>query len=407
MTTNTNGSGSLLQRLGWARGARLEVSFGGSAMVRSALLFSILVLAVGCGAPTPKEVAEQASDDVRQLVRDALATGNQTNNWKSIDDAFVNGGTRPKVPEASSADSSLDLYAKFATRIFDEKNVVSSGGGATVFGLTGTLLCSGPDGTTRPDSKCVTQIDSLKLQLKVSGGLDLTLLVGPEALQPLTLRLRAKKSIAVEYDYAQVEKALVFVNSTLTTDSPFNGLGVVAKGKLEWKLEKNGADDFTLSQSVLEALSIEVTDKMGISRGGSLEARSPMLALRVEGPARKITATVDVGRAEYHGLYRDLFGVKGNAPGVLSIAGLTGQLIFEDGKTHSLKGLGIGNGQTFLSYAGKNVFTLDFNRDSGRKVDLSWATSVAGVRIEASSPLTLEAFTGFEALAADIAPSTV
>jgi hypothetical protein len=341
---------------------------------------------------------------VSDLLRGAIATANGTNNWTSVDELFVNTGLsrsasdRPKFPDASSADSTIDAIKKYIGRIFVDGNVVSSGGGATVFALTGAVLCSNPEGTSTPSSDCVDQFNKLALKVKVSGGLDLTVQVGPANLEPLVLRVRTGKSLAVEVDLDAGQKALEFINQTLASRSPFNGSTVQASGRASVTLEKFGADDFGLSQAVLSPVAVTVTDQSGVSRRFNLESRSPTTSVRIEGPAHRGTVTVELGKATWNSPYRDLFGGGAQGPLDISVAGVGAQLKLEDGKGSSLLGVTLGNAQSFLAYGGRNFITADLNETQGRKFDVSWSKTAQGLSFVLTPGVDVKVYTGLAAL---------
>lgn len=382
-------------------------------MTRSARLLAVVAVAVlsGCSAPTPEEVAERTATDIAELVRGAIATASGTNAWTSVDEFFVSTGLsrsaadRPKFPDASSADSTLDFVTKLTRRIFTQANVVSSAGGATVFALTGAVLCS--DGNSAPSMDCVETVDKLGLKVKATGGLDLTLQVGPSSLEPLVLRVRGGKSLALELDLDVGQRTYEFVAQALGSRSSLGSTTIQSAGRVSFTLEKFAADDYQLSQAVSAPVAVTVTDQQGVSRRFNLESRSPAIALRLEGPARRGSLTVDWGKATWSGPYRD-FNASSALPGGLdvSLAGLGAQLKFEDGKGSSVAGLTLGNAQSFLSYAGRNFITVDLNDGLGRKVDVGWSKSARGLSFVLTPGIDLKVYTGFAVLKTPTSGST-
>lgn len=195
----------------------------------------------------------------------------------------------------------MELVAKYSEKIFADGNVVDRPVGALVFGLSGNILCTDPPTNALPSPDCVSQLDKLQLRLKATAGPDLTLEVGPDHLAPLVIKLRSKVSFAIEEDLDATQKAALFINQALGSGSPLNGVTINAKGRLEFKLLRNGDHDFTLSYSNLAPLEVEYVDAAGFERSWSSEARSPVASLRVEGPAKKLTLLADQGRFEGRG----------------------------------------------------------------------------------------------------------
>lgn len=367
-------------------------------------VMAALVVLTGCRPPDPKEVAARTSKDVQNLVREAWETGAQTNNWRSVDDFFVQSGaststsSRPRIPAASQLDSGLDSVSEVLARVFTEGNVVDTAGGAVTFQVRGLDVCS-----NSPD--CISQVDRMDIRVKAWGDMDMALLVGPQRFEVSVLRIRAGKSIAWEVDLAQAQQASAFLTQVLNTNTGFQlpYATLTASGKYELKLEKNAAMDFTLSQSILTPLTWAMTASDGVTRTASLEARSPAYSVRVEGAARKLTALVNLGQTSYRGLWKDFGNSGASGPIEILLAGLSGTLVFEDGKNEQrLENVGIGDGQSVVRYSGRDVLTVDFNKNDGRRVNITASPTARGVSLSASPGLQVEVFTGFGALDAEL-----
>lgn len=380
-------------------------------MTRGLFAALVAVLVVGCRPPDPKEVAAKTSADVKALVREAYDTGAQTNDWRSVDEAFVSTGmasspaSRPRLAPVTSLDSGLDEYSKLLARVFTEENVVSSAGGATVFKVRGADVCTGPSGQA-PAPACVEQVDKLELKLKASGDLDLTLQVGPGNIEPLTLKIRTGKSLAIETDLAQAQRAALFINDTLST-SGAGSVQVTASGRVELRLEKNGAQDFTFVQAITAPVSVLVTGTDGVQRTVKLAAKNPLSSIRVEAPARRLTVLADAGNVELRGLYNDLFAGTANGPAELLLSGFSGTLVIEDGKAHSLKRFGFGSGQSVFRYKGQDAFTFDFNASRGRTADFAWTSDASGLKLTVSPGLEVHAVSRLALLEPDLGTDVV
>lgn len=380
-----------------------------------------LVLTVVACVPSPKELAAQASTDSKGLIQEALETGQQTNTWQSVDRLFVNSGAtsasaRPKMPDATASDATMDLLAKYSDRIFADENVVERPVGALIFGLSGTILCTDPRGTTAPSPDCVQQVDKMQLRLKATGGPDLTLQVGPDHLEPVVLKLRAKQSISVEEDLGATERALLFLNSALGTSSPANGATFTASGRVELKLLRHGDHDFTVSYSNLAPIDVKYTDAAGVQRSWTSEARTPVASVRVEGPARKLTVLVDQGRLEGRGLSTDYYyggssvsSVDGGstyvpptpAPISYLLAGLSAELNLAEGKDPTLTRVGLGDQQSSITWDGRKLLSVDLNATMGRHFDVAWKPVGAGARLDFTPGVEAAVYLGFAALPAD------
>ncbi len=367
------------------------------------VLFVLAAVAVGC-APSPKEVADQAAADTKSLLSEALETARLTNGWASVDDVFVSNGwsssaaARPHVPEASQSSEALDLVSKFADKLFAESNIVERPAGALVFALNGAIVCTDPrHNAATPSASCVADVDALQLRVKVTSGLDFTLQVGPSRLEPLVLQLRAKKSISLITDLGPMKDVVAFVNETLNENSPSPDSTFSGSGRVEVKLEKNGDFDFTLSQSTLSVLEGKWVQR-GLERTASIAAKSPMLALRIEGPAHRATLTLDVGRTDAHFFVSDLSrpadgGV--GTPVVFTLAGVSGEGVVSDEHAWQLTNLGLGDGQSTITTAAGTIASIDVNAALGRRFAVSGKGVAGGTQFELTPSLEAVVFSGF------------
>ena len=385
---------------------------------------ALVALALVACVPSPKELAAQASTDTKSLLREAMETGQLTNTWQSVDQLFINTGatsstSRPRMPEPNQSDSLMDLLAKYSDRIFADSNVVERPVGALIFGLSGDILCSDPRGNSIASPDCVAQFDKLQLRLKATAGPDLTLQVGPEHLEPAVVKLRAKASISIEEDLAATERAALFVNQTLSTSSPLNGATFTAKGKVEFKLQRNGEHDFTVSYANLAPIEVKYTDTMGVQRSWSSEARNPVASLRIEGPARKATALIDQGRFEGKGLSTDYFysstAVTSADGGVTYVpatplpmswlfAGLSAELRVAEGANPTLTRVGLGDQQSSVTVDGRRLFSIDLNSTMGRRFDVALKPVGTGMRADITPGVEATVYVGLGALPANTRP---
>ncbi len=372
---------------------------------------------LGCGVPSPKEVAAQTAADSRSLIREALETGQLTNTWSSIDEVTVNTGmassaaSRPHMPEATIYDASLDTLSKYSDRLFDDSNVVERPFGGLVFAVPGAIVCSSPDGTQPGSPECIKNTNAMQLRIKVTGNLDFTVQVGPEHLEPVVLRVHGKDSLSVEVDLDAMQRSFVYVNGALGQASPTNGQTLVSKGKVEIKLQRNGDHDFTLSYSNLAAISARYSDASGHVRTWNAEAKSPVASVRVEGLAKKLTALLDEGSLEVSGPSSDFgytyytSGSGGSSSQALPsvpmsffLGGLSAQLNLQDGKSPTLTRLGLGSKQSTITYDGKKLLAVDLNASMGHQFDVTGKTVGSGMRLDFSPGVEAVVYTGFAAL---------
>ncbi|MDP2273370.1 MAG: hypothetical protein Q8N23_08980 [Archangium sp.] len=364
-------------------------------MTQRALLSALVVLSFAC-APDPKVVAERTAVDVQSLVREAWVTAEGSNGWASLDSSLLALGvsaesrsTSMRVPAVTSLDTGLDSLKKRVDRIFAESNIIDRSGGALTFQVRGVDVCTDDNGALNAD--CAASVDRQQLFVKASGDLDLALLVGAEKNEIFSLEIRKNASIAVVVDLARSMAAMSSLQSAqqgMTVTYSFN-----AKGKVEWRLAKNGKDDFTLSSSVLSPVTSEMTGTDGVTRTATIGAKSPVASIRVEGPAKRATLVYGAGEVRYAGLLRDLLNDEAFAsrPVDVFFAGLGATLIFEDGKNARLEGAGLGSTTSTIKSGNDVLFSIDFNKDRGRTVAATWEPTAAGFKLNFTPGLQLDA----------------
>ena len=264
-------------------------------MTRQSLLSlvttALALLSFAC-APDPKVVAERTATDVQSLVREAWVSAEGTNQWPTLDSSLLALGvsaearaSSARVPAVTALDTSLDSLKKRADKIFAESNIVDRSGGALTFSVRGVDVCTADSGSL--DAACADSIDKQHLAIRASGDLDLVLLVGTEKAELFTLQIRKGVSVAAIVDLARATAAMAALQTAQS------GAAVTytfdAKGKVEWRLTKQGAGDFTLSASVLDPVTYTMTGTDGVTRSATIGAKSPVASLHLEGPAKRAT----------------------------------------------------------------------------------------------------------------------
>lgn len=351
---------------------------------RSAVVLALAALATACQPPSPQEVAAQTEKDVDSLLTSAIATARTTNTWSSIDSTYTMGervGTvrqRPTVPADTSSNDLMRWLRKYTSRIFTDANVVSSGGGATVFGVTGDIICFDPEYPQYPASaECVRQVNAAQLKLKVTAGIDITLQVGPQNIEPIIVRIRPK-SLSYEVDLAKSQQASAVLSQAF--GQSWASWSMVSKGRYEMKLEKFDELDHQVSINVYEPIEVMVTDDRGIQRGYTTQARSPIASLRIEGQNRRATAVANFGLTTYRGVGTDWFGYSSTATAPLEakLAGFTAQAIWQDGQAQQLNNVSFGDSSSTVTFAGQTILAVDMNAACGRKVEGKYSRTVSG-----------------------------
>lgn len=373
-------------------------------MTQRALLSAALALfSLAACAPDPKVVAERTAVDVQSLVREAWITAETSNKWATLDSSLLALGVSAearsssmRVPVVTSLDSSMDTLKKRIDRVFAESNIVDRSGALT-FQVRGVDVCTDDNGAL--DSACAESVDRQKLFIKASGDLDLALLVGDKKDEIFSLEIRKNVSIAIVVD---LEKTIAAVTALQSAQS---GMTVTysfkATGKMELRLTKHGKDDFSLSSSVLSPVTYEMTGSDGVVRTASVGAKSPLASIRVEGPAKRATFQYGYGEVRYLGLLRDVFTSEttSSRPIDVFLAGAGFSLVFEDGKTARLEGVGLGSTTSTVKSGNDVLFSVDFNKDQGRTVSATWEPTAAGFKLNFTPGLQVNAHVGLGVLA--------
>lgn len=369
---------------------------------RTLLSAALASLALFACAPDPKVVAERTATDVQSLVREAWVTAEGSNQWSTLDSSLLALGvsaearaTSMRVPAVSSLDTSLDAVKQRIGAIFAESNIVDRSGGALTFQVRGVDVCTSDSGAL--DASCADSVDELHLLVRASGDLDLALLVGTEKAELFSLEVRKGVSLAVVVDLARSLAAVAAIQSA--QGSPVSSTTYDAKGKVEWRLTRHGANDFTLSSAVLAPVTYSMTVD-GVLRTATIGVKNPLASLHVEGPAKRATVQFGYGEVKYTGLLRDLFTTEtaSSRPleAFLSGAGFT--LVFEEGKTARLENLGLGGATSTLKSGSDTLLSVDFNKDHGRAVGATWAPTAAGFALTFTPGLQAEAHFGLGAI---------
>lgn len=376
-------------------------------MTRQSLLSlvttALALLSFAC-APDPKVVAERTATDVQSLVREAWVSAEGTNQWPTLDSSLLALGvsaearaSSARVPAVTALDTSLDSLKKRADKIFAESNIVDRSGGALTFTVRGVDVCTADSGSL--DAACADSIDKQHLAIRASGDLDLVLLVGTEKAELFTLQIRKGVSVAAIVDLARATAAMAALQTAQS------GAAVTytfdAKGKVEWRLTKQGAGDFTLSASVLDPVTYTMTGTDGVTRSATIGAKSPVASLHLEGPAKRATFQYGYGEVRYTGLLRDYFTTETTSTRPLEVflSGAGFSFVFEDGKTARLESAGLGNGTSTIKSGADTLLSIDFNKDQGRTVAATWEPTAAGFKLNFTPGLQLNAHVGLGAIA--------
>ncbi|HLV67382.1 MAG TPA: hypothetical protein VKY73_16285 [Polyangiaceae bacterium] len=374
---------------------------------------------VGCGPSSEEEVSGQAlaltaQENVESALRGASSAGSFVADSATLADllsavAVDECDSEPPcatgsvceaecVPEAitvddlrearSDVDAAIDdLVEVLRERVFTPENLESEDGSSATYRLGADLLCGDSAGTgvedTGPDPECVEQADRLQIRLRLSspspGNVDVSLLLSAEQRNPATLELH-RDHVGVVFDLGEFKATVDALGEELDGISEF-------AGRVGLELRKNAELDYSLRANVLETLEIGTIDDLGQEVRVSIGQSVPTFELRLDGNARRVLGSYDLGRFGVQGplnAFRDSFDEQeSDALGspmpektytgdiALSIAGIEGGVTL-DGEADAvdLTGIGLGDESSTLEHDGSLIAQLDVNPESGRHFDL-------------------------------------
>ncbi len=139
----------------------------------------------------------------------------------------------------------------------------------------------------------------------------------------------------------------------------------------------------------------------GVERSYTAAPRSPVLALRVEGAARKATATLDHARAEARFFGGDISrpadgGV--GTPVTFVLSGISAQGVVSETGPLQVNNLGPGDGQSTVSTPTGTVASVDVNASLGRHFAVTGQSIAGGMRFELTPAIETAFVLGLAAL---------
>jgi hypothetical protein len=343
-----------------------------------------------------------------------------------------------------------DVMKTLREEIFTSENLESEGGGTATYLLHPKTLCSsttssvdtpgtgapapagtgGSGTTTAPppepelDPDCVDEINRIQPRLRLSspsaGNVDVEILLTSSHLNPVTIELHQ--------DHAAIVVDLAETKATLDAAGEDTSSIAQMAGKFGLGIYKNGNLDYSLRASIIDAITLGITNDAGEAINYALGASDRMLELRLDGNQKKVTGSLDYGTMTIAGplnAFKDSFApveydpVTGlpierpNYTGAIEyfLAGIEGSATF-DGATDKLSftHLGLGDASSTLKLDGTALAQIDVNPNNGRHFDLSVEDQPDGTVVGFSPTLDVSAMLNFAPLAAqipDIAPDVL
>jgi hypothetical protein len=272
-----------------------------------------------------------------------------------------------QVPDGE--ETAEDLIA----RIFNDENHEGDG----VYRLTPELLCP-QDDTGAIDPECAANVEAAELRIRVElagDGLDFTLLVGPDRVEPLVLELRSDRlTVAVDLD----EAADAATHLASVVGEPI-ALPDVFEGQVAFSIVVHGPEDVSFEIAVREDIAVAIDTEDG-RVDFSTAARDPLASLRVDAAARALTALLDVGPTAASMPWQ-MANSASLATGTWAIdwSGLSFTASAQDGDDSvHIENIGWGDDTSTLRLDDAVLMAIDLNQSAGRRFAVTLSPDPAG-----------------------------
>ncbi len=277
--------------------------------------------------------------------------------------------------------SGQEIADNLVAELFNESNYEGNG----TYAIPGSMVCpdvevwdeQNPDGFSyEVDQACLDGLAALELRIHVEtagDGLDFDLLVGPGKANPLTIELRSDR-VTLASDLAEVKLAVEHIASVAPSEGEAIDLPQVMEGVVALSLVQHAAQDISIELAIRQELKIEGSLPGFGDLSFSSAAAEPLAALRLNGVAQTLTASIDLHRTQIS-MPWSAFDEFSGATGTLAIdwQGLSATVELGDSTSDSLfaiRNIGFGDGQSTVKLDDTTLLALDLNADSGRRFDL-------------------------------------
>lgn len=370
-----------------------------------ALALSSMV-AVGCGPPSVEDVSGAVRKTVELTAAQAGSSTSAMEGMTQLSDlaTVASAGLMPldalppmrpsvqlpslKLPSTAmnklvpTHDAELiatgeKIAAFLETRIFTEENVEERTGDAVIFRITGEDVCS--DGTTPAEPACVASFDNFEVRLRATrpnNSILVTLLVGPNRDEPFSFQM-SETFVAFTGNLAEIRETIIYVSNK--TGGELIGLPQTMEGVIELRATRGtGEHDFTLSQSILSAVTVQYTDAEGSLWSLQAAAGNDITRFEFIEAESRIRLALNVTQLDYS--FPNTFYIFDEATGTntpsvaqmdVRMGGASFALDTHDGATELLvSNIGLGEVSSFIKVDGVQVASVDINSASGRHFDL-------------------------------------
>lgn len=276
----------------------------------------------------------------------------------------------------SPAQARADDIAEFLReRIFADANLESEQLGVATYLLHGATFCDADSEATAREN-CIANIDSLQLRVTVAedtvaGGFALALLVGPDHLHPMDLKLGDSPSTAaLTADLGELKRCAEFAANVLHDDAILDTLPQVLAGRIQASIQTD-AEHIQFDAAVLEPLRVEVAQESGTL---ALALEESLWGAALERVERNFNFSIAMGSLDVMLPYSMLHDESTDSSRVVSghLAGASGNVALHDSDTDalSLTHLGLGDHRSTISIDNQEIVSLELNADVGRIFDL-------------------------------------
>jgi hypothetical protein len=369
-------------------------------------IFAVLLFAGACGSsaePADPQTARQrtaeslgildeAADSIAFTVEsDTLASteGSMASMNGSVDSPFffpedLRFVTPPAAGEPTWSEEARQFLEE---RVFIDANYEGDG----VYRLRGEDFCPADELTGAPDPQCVADFNEAELRVRAvlaGDGLDLTLLVGPDRVEPLTVELRSDR-ITVIVDLGAAKAAAAHIAAVTGTAVE---LPRILEGVVSAELVLNGPADVTVSFAIRQAVRVEGDLEAG-SYLFSSAAKDPLFRARGEGAARRLSIDLDIGQTAVSFPWDSFSFDETEDPtpvsGQLAVdaKGLSGSVVLEEGISQlRLSNIGLGEGKSTIKLDDYEILSWLLNADSGSRFGLTVTPTTDGTARFAFDP---------------------
>jgi len=348
--------------------------------------------------------------------------------------------TDPTTEPAAAIDCSTDLDMRppaqdlvdfLMGEIFVETAIEASTDTSITYRVQPSAVCgssttSSTDPNAEPetalDPDCVDMLDTMPVRLVVTsatkGDIDVAVRLGDSKKSVATIEVY-RNHLAIVTDLGQALDAYVELVRTEEPDFSFPG---EIDGKIRLELAKNAPQDYSLTWSIIEPLSISMQDAgdMGEPFELTLATSDPALSVRIDGAAQQLAVSSDLGALDASMPAAWLGGTtvscggtnpddvtctettSGPEQGTIAVHldGASGAaLLSAASDVIELTGLSLGDETSTVTYDGAPLLSLDLNAAYDRVLDATLSADDGGMRIDVSPAFSLSVAMAFENIA--------